>query len=140
MTLVRRFASFGLFTLATLSVGWTPVFAQADVDADDAANYRLAARFAPYKLQDLIYSTSVSPSWIEGSESFWYEWENSDGSFYYIVDPVAGTKRQIFDNDTVIHQTAFVVTAITKNLLIDFLTEYLHTFTISSIIFFEHCY
>lgn len=71
----------------------------AQQTAGSPANYRLAARFAPYKIQDLVYSTSVDPQWIEGSESFWYEWETSDGSFYYIVDPVAGTKRQIFDND-----------------------------------------
>ncbi|MGD8726851.1 MAG: DPP IV N-terminal domain-containing protein [Gemmatimonadales bacterium] len=65
------------------------------------ANYALAARFAPYKMQDLIYSTSVSPRWIEDSERFWYEWRTSDGTFYYLVDPSDGTKRQIFDNDRI---------------------------------------
>jgi len=64
-----------------------------------AANYRLAARFAPYKIRNLVYSTSVSPRWIEGSERFWYDWRTSEGTFYYLVDPVAGTRRQIFDND-----------------------------------------
>ncbi|HET7273927.1 MAG TPA: DPP IV N-terminal domain-containing protein [Longimicrobiaceae bacterium] len=63
------------------------------------ANYRLAARFAPYNLDDLIYSTEVEPNWIEGTESFWYEWETSDGTFYYIVDAPRQTKRLIFDND-----------------------------------------
>ena len=65
------------------------------------ANYPLAARFAPYKIQQLIYTTSVSPRWIEGSERFWYEWETSDGTFFYLVDPVQGTKRQLFDNDRI---------------------------------------
>ncbi|MCH8959794.1 MAG: S9 family peptidase, partial [Bacteroidetes bacterium] len=65
------------------------------------ANYALAARFAPYKIQQLIYSTSVSPRWIEGSERFWYEWETSDGTFFYLVDPVQGAKRQLFDNDRI---------------------------------------
>ena len=45
--------------------------------------------------------TTVSPRWIEGSEKFWYEWENADGSFYYIVDPVRSTKSQLFDNDRI---------------------------------------
>ncbi len=100
MTFVRCLASCALIGLAS---SWTlpaPVVAQG-ADAAGPANYRLAARFAPYKIQDLIHSTSVSPRWIEGSERFWYEWETSDGSFYYIVDPVAGTKRQIFDNDRI---------------------------------------
>jgi dipeptidyl-peptidase-4 len=75
------------------------------------ANYQLAARFAPYKIEKLIYSTSVSPRWIEGSERFWHEWETSDGKFFYLVDPVAGTRRQIFDNDRI----AAELTRITKD-------------------------
>ena len=66
-----------------------------------SANFDLAARFAPYKIQEMVHSTTVSPSWIEGSERFWYEWENSDGTFYNIVDPVRGTKSQLFDNDRI---------------------------------------
>ena len=91
---LRRFLPFAAVILLA-----TPLAAQEA--AEDPANFRLAARFAPYKIQDLVYSTSVDPQWIEGSESFWYEWESSDGSFYHIVDPVAGTKRQIFDNDRI---------------------------------------
>jgi dipeptidyl aminopeptidase/acylaminoacyl peptidase len=75
------------------------------------ANFRLAARFAPYKIQQLVNSTAVNPRWIEGSERFWYEWETSDGKLYHIVDPVAGTKRQIFDNDRI----AAELTRITKD-------------------------
>ncbi len=62
------------------------------VGGPGSANYDLAARFAPYKIQEMVHSTTVSPNWIEGSERFWYEWENSDGTFYNIVDPVRGTK------------------------------------------------
>ncbi|MFV1988002.1 MAG: DPP IV N-terminal domain-containing protein [Gemmatimonadota bacterium] len=98
MTLSRRTA-LSLFAVASslmMAVG-APLHAQED----DGANYRLAARFAPYRIQDLVYSTSVNPRWIEGTERFWYEWKTSDGTFYTIVDPVAGTKRQIFDNDRI---------------------------------------
>ena len=49
----------------------------------------------------MVHSTTVSPSWIEGSERFWYEWEDSDGTSYNIVDPVRGTKSQLFDNDRI---------------------------------------
>ncbi|HEX9730110.1 MAG TPA: DPP IV N-terminal domain-containing protein [Gemmatimonadales bacterium] len=65
------------------------------------ANYRLAARFAPYQMSDMLHSTIVTPRWIEGGERFWYEWETTDGKFFHLVDPVAGTKRQIFDNDRI---------------------------------------
>ena len=27
----------------------------------------------------MVHSTTVAPRWIEGSEKFWYEWENADG-------------------------------------------------------------
>jgi dipeptidyl-peptidase 4 len=65
----------------------------------DEANYRLAARWAPYKVQHLLYSTSVNPRWIEGSEQFWYDWKTADGTTYYIVDPARRTRRALFDND-----------------------------------------
>ncbi|MFV2007693.1 MAG: S9 family peptidase, partial [Longimicrobiales bacterium] len=65
------------------------------------ANYRLAGRFAPYKMRKLLYSISVSPNWIEGSDRFWYEWKTSDGTTYYLVDPARGTRQAIFDNDRI---------------------------------------
>jgi dipeptidyl aminopeptidase/acylaminoacyl peptidase len=75
--------------------------AHDDSAAVTSANYRLAARFAPYKMRKLVYSTSVTPRWIEGTSKFWYEWESSDGKRFMIVDPAAATKRQIFDNDRI---------------------------------------
>lgn len=81
------------FALATVS--------GAQDRADPEPNYELAARFAPYKINDMIYSTSLNPKWIEGTDNFWYEWKTSDGSFYYIVDSRRSTKRQIFDNDRI---------------------------------------
>ncbi len=67
-------------------------------DADNA-NFDLAARWAPYNIRDMVHSTTVAPRWIEGSERFWYEWETSDGTFYYLVDPERRTRSQLFDND-----------------------------------------
>ena len=82
--------------------GSAPLAAQATDQAAASAespNYRLAGRFAPYKIQELIHSTSVEPNWIENSERFWYSWETGDGKSYYLVDPEAGTKNDIFDSD-----------------------------------------
>ena len=109
--MVRRLLSLTLAAAVSITLA-EPLMAQGSGDRHvRSANYRLAGRFAPYRIQDLIYSTSVSPRWIEGSEKFWYEWETSDGSRYYIVDPVAGTKLLIFDND----QLAAELTRITRD-------------------------
>jgi len=72
---------------------------QMRVGGPGSANYELAARFAPYRLEDLVYDLDVDPQWIEGSERFWYDFETSDGKRYWIADPEAGTKREIFDRD-----------------------------------------
>lgn len=82
----------------------SPATAQAARDdgaAGESANYRLAARFVPSRMSKLLHSTSVTPRWIEGTEKFWYEWETSEGKRFMIVDPVAVTKQQIFDNDRI---------------------------------------
>jgi len=68
------------------------------IDEKSKANYGLATRFAPYKIKKLTYSTSLNPKWIEGTDRFWYEWKSSNGSAFYIVDPIKGTKNKLFDN------------------------------------------
>ncbi|MEK9500561.1 S9 family peptidase [Gaopeijia maritima] len=71
------------------------------VGGPGSANQALAARWAPYRVSDLIYGTTVSPRWIEGSESFWYSWDTAEGTFWRIVDPASGTRRDIFDRDRI---------------------------------------
>jgi len=89
--------------IALADEGTVPVYGEA--------NWRAAARFAPYKMSDLTYSTSVQPRWIEGTEKFWYRYEKSDGAQFILVDPDAGTKTPIFDNDRI----AAELTRITKD-------------------------
>ena len=74
------------------------------LDEKKKANYDLATRFAPYKFKNLTYSTSINPRWIEGTDNFWYEWKSSDGSEFYIVDPLKGIKEKLFDNDKIASQ------------------------------------
>ncbi|MDX1493444.1 MAG: DPP IV N-terminal domain-containing protein [Longimicrobiales bacterium] len=69
------------------------------VGGEKSANWELAARWAPYNTRDMLYSLTVSPRWIQGTDDFWYEWEDSDGTWYYIVDPTTRSKREIFDRD-----------------------------------------
>lgn len=70
-------------------------------DAAAPANYELAARFAPYKIREMVHSLRVSPRWIKDSDRFWYEWETSEGKRFFLVDPARGAKTEIFDNDRI---------------------------------------
>ncbi|MGZ8538642.1 MAG: DPP IV N-terminal domain-containing protein, partial [Flavisolibacter sp.] len=62
------------------------------------ANYSLAARFSPKKIDKLIFSTSVDPHWLKKSDRFWYTYETPNGKNWYIVDPSKGEKKLLFDN------------------------------------------
>ncbi len=96
-------AGFGATATIAQAPGMVPAASdnQLLVGGEGSANYNLASRWAPYRINKLIHSTTVNPRWIEGGERFWYEWETSDGKFYYIVDPTRRTKRQIFDRDRI---------------------------------------
>jgi len=62
------------------------------------ANYQLASRFSPNKLKKIVYSTAVDPHWLKLSNRFWYEYETPNGKLWCLVDPVAKSKKQLFDN------------------------------------------
>ena len=79
--------------------------------SDTSANFELAARFAPYKISELVHSTGVDPHWIKDSERFWYQWDDTKGTSYYLVDPLTRTKTAVFDNDRMAAQ----LTELTKN-------------------------
>lgn len=62
------------------------------------ANYALTARFSPKKLAKMIFSTAVDPHWLKNSDKFWYMYETTEGKKWYIVDPVKGEKKELFNN------------------------------------------
>ncbi|MFM9909305.1 MAG: DPP IV N-terminal domain-containing protein [Chitinophagaceae bacterium] len=62
------------------------------------ANYSLAARFSPKKLDKLVFSTLVDPHWLKKSNRFWYTYETPAGKKWYIVDPSIASKQELFDN------------------------------------------
>lgn len=103
----RRARVPGTFLLTVLltAVVSTPAASQAPaptpIGGPGSANYQLAARFAPYKIRELVKSTTVTPRWIDHGDRFWYEWETTEGTHYYLVDPARGSKREIFDNDRI---------------------------------------
>lgn len=63
------------------------------------ANYELAARFSPKKLEKMLFSTAVDPHWMKGGVKFWYTYETTSGKKWYVVDPVKMSKVPMFDND-----------------------------------------
>ena len=91
-----------VFILACLPLLCVPIPGAAQSSGarpDAVADFDLAARWAPYKIREMVHSTTVSPRWIKDTETFWYEWENADGTFFYLVNPERGTRNQLFDND-----------------------------------------
>lgn len=63
------------------------------------ANYALAAKFSPKRLEKMIFSTSVDPHWMKSGDKFWYTYETGSGKKWYIVEAAKGTKREMFDTD-----------------------------------------
>src|SRR4026207_1558972 len=63
-----------------------------------APNYDLAARWTSAKVGKYVFSTAVTPNWMEFSDRFWYSYETTAGQRWWIVDPVKKTKTALFDN------------------------------------------
>jgi dipeptidyl aminopeptidase/acylaminoacyl peptidase len=61
-------------------------------------NYDLAARFSQKKMAKMVFSTAVQPRWFKNSNQFWYNYQTTQGTFYYIVNPATASKRLLFDN------------------------------------------
>ncbi len=67
--------------------------------AQQKANYNLAARFAPKKLDKMLFSLAVDPHWLKQSSKFWYTYETSEGKQWFIVDPIKMEKKVMLDRD-----------------------------------------
>ncbi|MDO9680671.1 MAG: DPP IV N-terminal domain-containing protein [Bacteroidales bacterium] len=100
MTKKSLFILMLLFTGLLCSAQQTPV---------TTANYELAARFSPKRVNKLVFSTAVNPNWFKNSDKFWYIYQTPEGTFYYIVDPATGAKKPIFDNAKLAAQLTEIV-------------------------------
>ena len=97
-----------LFLLVFLLISST---ALAQNEPVTKANYRLAERFSPKKIERMVFSTSVNPHWLETGDKFWYSYKNSECETFYLVDLTKQTKTQLFDNN----KMAAMLTQITKD-------------------------
>ena len=71
--------------------------------------YLQAERFTKEKVSTMLFSTSVDPHWFQQGNSFWYEYKTSEGTAWYVVDPVAKTKKELFDLDDIASQITEIV-------------------------------
>jgi dipeptidyl-peptidase-4 len=72
-------------------------------------NYQLASRFSPKKLTKMVFSQSVDPHWLKLSNRFWYVYETPDMKHWYIVEPLARSKKLLFDNARLAAEVTLVV-------------------------------
>jgi dipeptidyl-peptidase-4 len=77
---------------------------QAQAPARVTPNWELSERWAPARVGQLVFDTSVTPHWFEQSDRFWYSYETTDGVRYWVVDPVRKSKTPLFDNAKVAMQ------------------------------------
>jgi len=77
--------------------------------AQPKANYQLAARFSPKKLDKMIFSLSVDPHWLKLSNRFWYTFETSEGKQWIIVDPIKVEKKVMFNRDKIAAELSKII-------------------------------
>jgi len=73
------------------------------------ANYQLAARFSSKKLEKMIFTLNVEPHWLKKSDRFWYMYETTEGKKWWIVDPLKGEKKPLFDNERLAAAISLIV-------------------------------
>ena len=85
-----------LFIVLQLLVAHS-LWAMPEGDNTPANRYELAERFTAPKLKTMLFSTSVDPHWFHSGEKFWYSYKTSQGTNWYVVDPVKRSRTPLFD-------------------------------------------
>lgn len=71
--------------------------------------YLQAEKFTGEKLKTMLFSTAVDPHWFQQGNRFWCMYKTSEGVFWYVVDPAAARKEQLFDRDELASQLSEIV-------------------------------
>src|SRR5215467_3376506 len=69
-----------------------------EVLGDLYARYAAADGVLPQRWKDLVFAGRVRPTWIEGTDRFWYATRTRLGARFYLVDPEACTRVEAFDH------------------------------------------
>ena len=85
-------------------------FTASDLDAQERLpEYLQAEKFTQDKINTMLFSTTVDPHWFQQGNCFWYTYKTSEGTFWYVVDPVKKTKNQLFNRDEMASQLTEIV-------------------------------
>ena len=95
--------------LMTLCVGMFCGTEAQGQDAERLSGYVQAERFTKEKLNTMLFFFFFDPHWFQKGNSFWYEYKTGNGKAWYVVDPVAKTKRPLFDLDDIAAQITEIV-------------------------------
>jgi dipeptidyl aminopeptidase/acylaminoacyl peptidase len=71
--------------------------APADAQLVKGANWKQGYKYSAEFLRQFVYSTSVTPTWIGKTDSFWYQYNTSKGKQWYRVNPQHALKEPLFD-------------------------------------------
>ncbi|HWQ20766.1 MAG TPA: DPP IV N-terminal domain-containing protein [Methanotrichaceae archaeon] len=71
-------------------------------------NYTQADQFLAASVVPMLYNMSVTPNWIDGTDSFWYLNTGREGKEFVVVDTAKATKRFVFDQERLAHALALV--------------------------------
>src|SRR4051794_31669090 len=94
---MRRPSAFAILAVtlaASAATSWLHAAQTTDVRADYERARTLRERVQA-KVQDVV----ETPTWIEGSQKFWYRKSVTGGNAFVLVDPVAATKGAAFDHE-----------------------------------------
>ncbi|HRJ97530.1 MAG TPA: hypothetical protein PLL78_12665, partial [Fimbriimonadaceae bacterium] len=94
---MKGFVRPGLATLALVSLA-VVVHAQGPLAKNNRANWKLADRFTTESLRPFVYSSSLTPGWINRTDTFWYSWRDDKGVKFWKVDSKARKKTMLFDS------------------------------------------
>lgn len=61
--------------------------------------YLQAEKFTKSKLSHMLFSTTVDPHWFQKGNSFWFSYKTCEGTFWYVVNPSARSKEELFDRE-----------------------------------------
>ena len=114
MTTVRRITVAGLMLSAAVAGAQQP--------AANKANWTLSNMFADTAtMRRVSYTTSLTPNWINGGDSLWYNWRDHSACNFYVAYPRTKAKTLMFNHSllasqlSVLHKKPFDPTRLPFN-------------------------
>ncbi|MBC8066531.1 MAG: DPP IV N-terminal domain-containing protein, partial [Chlorobia bacterium] len=87
-----------IFPHLLLVAGFSVVASSSVAQPSNKANWKLANRFTTDSLRPFVYSTTLTPGFINKTDVFWYSWRDANGVKFWKVDPKARKKTPLFDS------------------------------------------